>query len=94
VVEEDVGPLLMEGIRQLDEWRAASSRLPRLDVRVEVAQPLPVRLRDLAPDELDVLQAAMQGGTIQEILDRAPEPDVELARAIGSLLERGYLRVG
>jgi hypothetical protein len=58
-----------------------------------VAQPLPVKLRDLTPEELDVLQAAMKGGTIQSILDRAPEPDVELAKAIGQLLERGYLRV-
>jgi hypothetical protein len=92
-LEEDVGPLLMDGIRQLDEWREASSRLPRVDVKVEVVQPLPVRLRDLAAEELDVLQAAMQGGTIQSILDRAPEPDVQVAKAIGHLLERGYLRV-
>jgi len=92
-VEEDVGPLLMDGIRQLDEWREASARIPRLEAKVEVAQPLPVKLRDLTPDELDVLQAAMQGGTIQSILDRAPEPDVDLAKAIGQLLERGYLRV-
>jgi hypothetical protein len=92
-LDEDVGPLLMDGIRQLDEWRAASSRIPRLEAKVEVAQPLPVKLRDLAPEELDVLQAAMQGGTIQSILDRAPEPDVDLAKAIAQLLERGYLRV-
>jgi len=92
-LEEDVGPLLMEGIRQLDEWREASARLPRLEAKVEVADPLPVKLRDLTPEELDVLQAAMKGGTIQSILDRAPEPDVDLAKAIGVLLERGYLRV-
>jgi hypothetical protein len=35
----------------------------------------------------------MPGGTIQAILDCAPEPDVDLAKAIGQLLERGYLRV-
>jgi hypothetical protein len=92
-IEEDVGPMLMEGIRQLDEWREASARIPRLEAKVEVAQPLPVKLRDLTPEELDVLQAAMKGGTIQSILDRAPEPDVDLAKAIGQLLERGYLRV-
>jgi hypothetical protein len=92
-MDEDVGPMLMEGIRQLDEWREASARIPRLEARVEVAQPLPVKLRDLTPEELDVLQAAMKGGTIQSILDRAPEPDVDLAKAIGQLLERGYLRV-
>jgi hypothetical protein len=92
-IQEDVGPMLMEGIRQLDEWREASARIPRLEAKVEVAQPLDVKLRDLSPEELDVLQAAMPGGTIQAILDCAPEPDVDLAKAIGQLLERGYLRV-
>lgn len=93
-VEEEVPPLLMEGIRQLDEWREQSSRLPRLEVKVELVVPLEPRLRDLAPEELDVLQAALPGGTIQSILDCSPEPDVELAKAIGRLLERGYLKVG
>lgn len=92
-VDLDVGPLLMEGIRQLDEWREQSSRLPRLEVKVELVVPLEARLRDLSPEELDVVQAVLPGGTIQSILDCAPEPDVDLARAIGRLLERGYLRV-
>jgi hypothetical protein len=92
--DEDVPALLMEGIRQLDEWREQSSRLPRLEVKVEVAVPLEPKLRDLAPGELDVLQAVLPGGTIQSILDRAPEPDVDLAKTIGQLIERGYLRVG
>jgi hypothetical protein len=92
-VDEDVAPALMEGIRQLDEWREQSSRLPRLDVKVELVVPLEPPLRDLAPEELDVLQAALPGGTIQSILDCSPAPDVDLAKAIGKLLERGYLRV-
>jgi hypothetical protein len=92
-LEEEIGPLLMDGIRQLDEWREASSRLPRLEAKVEVAQPLPGKLSDLPPADLDALQAAMAGGTIQSILDRAPEPDVELAKAIGRLIEGGWLRV-
>lgn len=92
-VDLEVGPLLMEGIRQLDEWREQSSRLPRLEVKVELVVPLEPRLRDLTPEELDVIQAVLPGGTIQSILDCAPEPDVALAKAIGRLLERGYLRV-
>ncbi len=92
--DEDVQPLLMEGIRQLDEWREQSSRLPRLEVKVELVVPLEAKLRDLAPEELDVLQAVLPGGTIQSILDCAPEPDVDLARTIGKLIEGGYVRVG
>ncbi len=92
-VDEDVAPLLMEGLRQLDEWREASSRLPRLEVKVELVVPLEPRLRDLSPEELDVLQAVLPGGTIQSILDCSPSADVELAKAIGKLLERGYVRV-
>jgi hypothetical protein len=92
--DEDVQPLLMEGIRQLDEWREQSSRLPRLEVKVELVVPLEAKLRDLAPEELDVLQAVLPGGTIQSILDCAPQPDVDLARTIGRLIEGGYVRVG
>jgi hypothetical protein len=92
-VEEEIAPLLMEGIRQLDEWREQSARLPRLEVKVEVVVPLEPKLRDLAPEELDVLQAVLPGGTIQSILDCSPDADVELAKAIGKLLERGYVRV-
>jgi hypothetical protein len=40
-----------------------------------------------------VLQAVLPGGTIQSILDCSPDPDVDLAKAIGRLLERGYVRV-
>jgi len=92
-VEEEIAPLLMEGIRQLDEWREQSSRLPRLEVKVELVIPLEPKLRELTPDELDVVQAVLPGGTIQSILDCAPQPDVDLAKAIGRLLERGYVRV-
>ncbi|HSM94052.1 MAG TPA: DUF4388 domain-containing protein [Anaeromyxobacteraceae bacterium] len=90
--DEEVQALLMEGLRQLDEWRAQSAHLPRLDVRVEAALPMAPRLRDLGPGELDVLQAVLTGGTVQSILDRAPEPDVEVAKAIAGLIERGYVR--
>jgi hypothetical protein len=89
----EIAPLLMEGIRQLDEWREQSSRLPRLEVKVELVVPLEPKLRDLKPEELDVLQAVLPGGTIQSILDCSPDPDVDLAKAIGRLLERGYVRV-
>jgi len=92
-VDEDVAPLLMEGIRQLDEWREQSSRLPRLEVKVEVVVPLEPKLRELSPEELDVLQVVLPGGTIQSILDCSPDADVELAKAIGKLIERGYVRV-
>jgi hypothetical protein len=91
--DEDVPALLMEGIRQLDEWREQSSRLPRLEVKVELAVPLEPRLRDLSPEELDVLQAVLPGGTIQAILDCSPDADVELAKTIGRLIDRGYVRV-
>jgi hypothetical protein len=93
-IMEEIAPILMEGIRQLDEWREQSSRLPRLEVKVELAVPLEPRLRDLTPEELDVLQAVLPGGTIQSLLDASLTPDVELAKAIGRLLERGYVRVG
>ena len=84
----------MEGMRQLDEFRLVSGKLPPLHTPVHIPKPMPVRFRDLAPDELDIMQAAMGADTIQRLLDASPRPDRESAEIIARLLERGYLIAG
>ena len=86
--------LLMEGMRQLDEFRELSPKLPPLVAVVSVPTPLGPRLRDLAPDHLDVIQIALGGATVQAILDQSRQTDLTTAQAMLSLLERGYLVVG
>ena len=93
-LQDSTEALLMEGMRQLDEFRELSPKLPPLQAEVSVPTPLGPRLRDLAPDHLDVIQIALGGATVQAILDQNRQTDLSTAQAMLSLLERGYLVVG
>ncbi len=93
MVDAPLEALLMDGVRQLDEWRAIAPRMPAGDARVAAAPGGPP-LRDLAPDELDVFQAALEAGTVQRLLDRSTAPDADVAERLLALAEKGYLRIG
>ena len=93
-LQDSTEALLMEGMRQLDEFKELSPKLPPLSAMVSAPTPLGPRLRDLAPDHLDVIQIALGGATVQAILDQSRQTDLETAQAMLSLLERGYLVVG
>jgi pSer/pThr/pTyr-binding forkhead associated (FHA) protein len=93
-LQDSTEALLMEGMRQLDEFKELSPKLPPLVAEVSVPTPLAPRLRDLSPDHLDVIQIALGGATVQAILDQSRQTDLDTATAMLSLLERGYLVVG
>jgi pSer/pThr/pTyr-binding forkhead associated (FHA) protein len=93
-LQDSTEGLLMEGMRQLDEFKELSSKLPPMEAVVSVPVPLGPKLRDLKPDELDIIQLALGGNAVQTILDRTRQTDLETATALLSMLERGYLVVG
>lgn len=83
--------VLMEGFRQLDEYNKISTKLPDLDATLLLAAPLEVPLRSLSPDQLDVLQAALNASTVQGTLDVSPLTDLETAEGLVHLVSKGYL---
>ncbi len=91
---DSIEALLMEGMRQLDEFRVITTDLPPANAPVSVARPLGVKLRDLSPDELDVFQLALTPSTAQAVLDGSRLPDLEVARHLVALIQRGYLVIG
>jgi hypothetical protein len=93
-LQDSTEGLLMEGMRQLDEFRELSSKLPPFEAIVSIPRPLPQKLRDLKPNELDLMQTALDEATVQQIIDQSPQTDLDTAQALLSLLERGYLIVG
>jgi pSer/pThr/pTyr-binding forkhead associated (FHA) protein len=93
-LQDSTEGLLMEGMRQLDEFRELSSKLPPFEAIVSIPHPLAPRLRDLKPNELDLMQTALSEATVQQIIDQSPQTDLDTAQALLSLLERGYLIVG
>jgi hypothetical protein len=92
-IHVSVQEVLMESIRQLDELNSIRDELPALSARLSIQSSLTPPLRDLSPEELDVLQIAHNHGKFETILDRSLATDVDTARIVLKLIEKQYLRV-
>ncbi|HVT09175.1 MAG TPA: DUF4388 domain-containing protein, partial [Polyangia bacterium] len=91
-MDESTEALLMEGMRQLDEYNVQIEKLPPLSTSLSIPRPLTPKLRELTPEELDVFQAVMEGDTtISGLFDRSPLSDLMLAEKLRTLIEKGYV---
>jgi pSer/pThr/pTyr-binding forkhead associated (FHA) protein len=86
--------MLMESMRQLDEYKVAVEKLPDLGSPIGIARPLKSKLRELSPEELDVFQAAMEVKTVGALFDQSSLNDLEIATKLVPLFEKGYLVAG
>jgi hypothetical protein len=93
-MEESTEALLMEGLRQLDEYKRLEKELPPKNTALMLTAPLAAPLRNLKPEELDILQAVVNWGQLQTILDRADHSDLETAQVLKMLLAKDYIRRG
>jgi hypothetical protein len=91
-IDVTVQEVLMEGLRQLDEFEQLRPSLPSLDARLAIASPLTALLRDLAADELDIVQLAMTYGSVAAVLYKSRSTDLETAQTLLKLLKTSYLR--
>jgi hypothetical protein len=89
-LEETTEVLIMEAMQQQDEL--AHGNLPAPTSAIGVAMPLTPRLRDLSPEEMDLVQLVHNYGVVQAVLDRGQGSDLDVALMLASLLQRGYLR--
>jgi hypothetical protein len=92
-VDVTVQEVLMESLRQLDELNAFREQLPSLSARLVLESPVVRPLRDLKPEDLDVLQLAHNFGKFGTVLDRSEASDVDTARVVLKLIDNHYLRV-
>ncbi|HWZ93224.1 MAG TPA: DUF4388 domain-containing protein [Polyangiaceae bacterium] len=90
-VDASAQEILMEGFRQQDEFNALRGRLPALDLRLGLKLPLEPKLTELSPNELELLQIAINAPSLETVLDTVPSTDLEAGQALLSLLQRGYL---
>jgi hypothetical protein len=96
VIEEEIDhsteSLLLEGSQEADEISSLLENFPPLDYQVEASRPAgKVRLRDLKPDELDVLEMVLSRPTIQMVIDRHPQSDLAAVRNLSRLFECGFV---
>ena len=62
--------LLMDALRQLDEFKRIQTQLPAHDrAAARWRMPLTAPLRELTPEQLDVLQLVHNYGTLGGVLD-------------------------
>ena len=90
-LDEPVEGLLMEAMRQLDEIRRLEKDLPDRGAQLALTSPLVPALKDLKPEELDLLQLVLNNGTVSVVLDKSPAPDLETYEALLKLIKGGYI---
>lgn len=90
-LEEDTDKLVLEAARSVETLRKSMEHLPEMEDMVSLTRPLEARLAELAHDELEVLQVAINMGFVQSILDGSPYSDVRTAEILKKLLKQGYL---
>ncbi len=88
---ESTEHLLMDSLRQVDELKRLQSQLPQMNETLTLSVPMQPALRDLNPEELDILQLVLNWGTLQGVFDNASQDDVIIATTVATLVERGYL---
>ena len=92
-IEMSTEGLLMEAMRQLDEVKRLGPEVPPHSAQLEMCSPLIPPLRDLSPDELDILQIAHNYSRVETVLNKSLAGDVHTSELIVKLLKAGYLKV-
>lgn len=90
-ISRSTDALLMEGMRQLDEWEAIQSSMPGPeDVLIVNKKPgdLP---RDLRPVTHEVLLLLEFYQTVEEIIEKSSYTDYETCKSILGLIQKGIL---
>ncbi len=86
--------LLMDGLRLLDEYKRIEGQLPAAEAALLVRRPLVPRLRDLSPEQLDLLQLVHNHGSLRAVMDHSEADDVTIAQSILELIRKDYVRAG
>ncbi|HEY8207808.1 MAG TPA: DUF4388 domain-containing protein, partial [Myxococcaceae bacterium] len=84
--------LLMDALRLLDEFKRIQKDLPSLTAPLHLSQPMSSPLKDLGPEQLDVLQLVHNHGTFGGVLDHSDKDDVASAEIVLHLIKSDYIR--
>jgi hypothetical protein len=91
-IDLPIDHLLMEGMRQLDEVNRLGPEMPAAKTHLSLSSPMIPPLRDLSPEELDVLQLAHNYGQVETILNKSLQSDLATSEIIIKLTKAGYIK--
>jgi pSer/pThr/pTyr-binding forkhead associated (FHA) protein len=90
-IEATVQEILMEGLRQQDEFAQLRDQLPPMAFRIILRTPLEAPLHVLEPAHLEVLQQSLNSPNLAAVFERSRNTDLETAEILLSLMKRGYV---
>lgn len=85
--------LIMEGLRQYDEWESLKDKFPPMDARLKVLidpSTLPKGLRPITQEIFLLLEFYPK---VSDVIDRNTFPDYEVMRTIMTLLTKGIIDI-
>jgi CheY-like chemotaxis protein len=85
--------LLLEGMRQLDEWDRLRSGLPTESTHVALAVQRSDIPNVVHPVALEVLELVQRHEDVQSIVDQSTHSDYQVLRTLQTLSERGIVRL-
>jgi hypothetical protein len=85
--------LLMEGMRQLDEWERMRPRLPALDARIALEMKTSELPNIVHPLTQEVLLLLELYSAVHEIVDHCSYPDYQVLRTLQTLVDRGIVKL-
>ncbi len=91
-MDMSVQEVLMEGLRQIDEFNELREQLPELHTRLVLASPLVPKLSELKPADLDALQLVHNHGHLESVLNKSTATDLETVQAVLRLIKGKYIR--
>lgn len=85
-ITEPTQSLLLDGAQLADELIGLEDKLPGANTRLALAEPLPKRLRDLTPRELDMVQLVLEHKSWLDVMDHYEGTDLEASLHLVELL--------
>ena len=90
-IHRSAGNLLMEGMRQYDEWNKAKEHLPRPDSQIKLKVDISSLPKGLKPIIYEVLFLVDFYPVIGELIDHCTFPDYEVYQTLAGLIRKGVL---
>lgn len=85
--------LLLEGVRQLDEWNRMRNTLPPLDGQVTLTVTKGDLPNEAHPVTQEVLLLLEIHDLVRDVVDHCSHPDYQVLRTLQNLAERGIVRL-